>query len=243
MRPVLLIIGVVVGLVSIPLVVLGTPFIPQLLFDRRTVEVTIPEGMTLGEINALLKEKKVIRDEELDQGLEGYLFPDTYEFFAPSSLEEVRAKFEMNFEAKVKPVIPPEITETELKQAIIVASLIEKEVSDPADRKLISGIIWKRLRSDVPLQVDWSICYSKDRDPCLPISEADKQIDSPYNTYLYRGLPPGPIANPGLDAILASLNPVRSPYWYYLSDPKTDKTIFSKTLDEHNQNIIKYLGE
>lgn len=70
----------------------------------------------------------------------------------------------------------------------------------------------------------------------------DKNIDSLYNTYKYRGLPPGPICNPGLDSIEASMKPEGSSYWYYLSDPFTKKTIFAKTLDEHNQNIIKYLG-
>ncbi|MBI2010625.1 MAG: endolytic transglycosylase MltG [Candidatus Colwellbacteria bacterium] len=245
MRQVLLLIGIIAGLISIPLVVLGAHGIPRLLFGPETTEVTIPEGMRVAEINILLKEAGVLRGQELSPELEGYLFPDTYEFFLPTPREEVEAKLVSNFNVKVKSVIPPDRSEKEFREIIIAASLIEKEVPDLADRKLVSGIIWKRLSNNMPLQVDWTICYLKGLagDRCLPISETDKKIDSPYNTYLYPGLPPGPISNPGLDAIEAALLPAHSDYWYYLSDPKTNQTIFARTLDEHNQNIIKYLSE
>jgi UPF0755 protein len=95
------------------------------------------------------------------------------------------------------------------------------------------------------LQVDATICYIKAQQGqgCLPIMKSDKTIDSPYNTYLYRGLPTGPIGSPGSSALSAAANPATSSYWYYISDPKTDETIFARTLDEHNQNIVKYLSE
>ena len=108
------------------------------------------------------------------------------------------------------------------------------------DRKIVAGIIEKRLEAGIPLQIDASICYLKG-DPCLPITDRDKKIDSLYNTYLHRGLTPGPIGNPGLDAIEASISPEKSPFLYYISDPETGRTIFASSLDEHNSNVVKYL--
>lgn len=201
--------------------------------------VTIPEGATVADINVLLKEKRVLA-ENLPETLEGYLFPDTYEFFIPSSPETVKAKFEENFNRKVRAALAPNIREAELKEILIKASLIEKEVPDPAERKVVAGILTKRLAADAPLQMDATLCYKRAL-PCVP--KAYKNVNSPWNTYLYPGLPPSPIANPGLDAILAVTNPSPSPYWYYLSDPQTRRTIFAKTLDEHQANIVKYLGK
>ena len=101
----------------------------------------------------------------------------------------------------------------------------------------MAGILWKRLKAGVPLQVDATLVYITGRSE---IYEADKKINSRYNTYFYRGLPKGPIANPGLSAIKAAIFPEVSPYWYYLS-AKDGATIFSKTLDEHNRNRAVYL--
>jgi len=203
--------------------------------------ITIPEGFTVRDINKKLAEEGVLHGEELSPELEGYLFPDTYEFFIPSGSGVVREKFRSNFDSKILPLLPDDISDIELKKILTVASLIEKEVFNFEDRRVVSGIIWKRLRNDIPLQVDASLCYTKGV-PCLPITDEDKRSESLYNTYQYRGLPPGPISNPGVDAVLAALDPEESPYWYYLSDPATGDTVFAKTLDEHNNNVVKYLG-
>jgi len=205
------------------------------------LKVTIPEGATVAEINQLLTEKGVLAGESLPPELEGFLFPDTYEFFLPSSAQTVELKFLDNFNRKARSLLPPDIGEEALGQVIIKASLVEKEAPNSADRRIIAGIIEKRLAKNMPLQIDASLCYAKQQSTCWPITDEDKKFDSPYNTYLYRGLPPGPIANPGEDAILAVLNPQPSPYWFYLSDPQSKKTIFAKTLDEHNKNIFQYL--
>jgi len=205
------------------------------------VTVTIPEGSTVEDINKILVEKKVLLDELLNDEVEGYLFPDTYEFFLQSSVLVVEEKLTENFQVKITSILPNGLTEGEIKNIIIKASLIEKEVPDSAERLVISGIIDKRNLEGVPLQIDATICYIKE-DPCLPITEEDKNIDSLYNTYRYTGLPIGPINNPGLDAIEASITPRESEYWYYISDPKTGQTIFAKSLDEHNSNVVKYLG-
>ena len=206
------------------------------------VTITIPEGLTVSDINKRLSDAGVLSGEMLPSDLEGYLFPDTYEFFIPSGVEVVKKKFLDNFKDKIEPVISGGLSGSDIEKILTIASLIEKEIPNFSDRKIVSGIIQKRLKNNMPLQIDASICYIK-LGPCVPITSEDKKINSLYNTYRYKGLPPGPIDNPGLDAIEASVNPKPSPYWYYLSDPKTGKTIFSKTLDEHNVNVVKYLGD
>ncbi|MBI3274240.1 MAG: endolytic transglycosylase MltG [Candidatus Colwellbacteria bacterium] len=203
------------------------------------MRVTIPEGSTVKEINDKLILSGVISQGGLESSLEGHLFPDTYEFFVPSAIESVRKKFTDNFDAKAMPLLSGNIN---AREVLITASIIEKEVSGSRDRRIVSGIIWKRLRAEFPLQVDATICYAKESLPCHPITKGDLMINSPYNTYRNKGLPPAPIANPGLDAITAALRPEKSPYWFYLSDPKTQKTIFSVDLDEHHKNIVKYLN-
>lgn len=200
--------------------------------------VTIPEGLTAVEVSEILEREGIfVNGEILPQELDGYLFPDTYEFYSPSSLGFVVKKISDNFAKKVIPNIP-ELHR--LREILTVASMVEEETNNSTDRRLVAGIIWKRLESNMFLQVDATICYVKPR-PCFPVTKADLSIDSPYNTYLYKGLPEGPVSNPGLDSILASLNPSASKHWYYLADPKSGRTIFANTLEEHNKNISQYL--
>lgn len=173
-------------------------------------------------------------------GLEGYLFPDTYRVYRDASIEDVVLAQLANFDEKLAHEMRQDIVRQgkTIFQIITIASLIEKEVSDGHDRKIVSGILWKRLQAGIPLQVDATILYITGKKG--PISSEDIQTDSPYNTYKYRGLPLGPISNPGLSAILAAIYPEKSPYLYYLST-KNGQTIFSKTLEEHNRAKTKYL--
>ncbi len=217
--------------------------------SRREISVTIPEGLSSYEIEKILTDAGVIETGGIvglksSTTIEGMLFPDTYRFFTDSEPQEVVNKFLENFKAKAGPLLEGKNSpETNL----ILASLVEKEVPDFEDQRIVAGILKKRIAAGVPLQVDATICYIKatrsypDNPPCYPLSPLDFKIDSPYNTYLHRGLPPGPIGNPGVSAINAALNPQKSPYWYYLSEPATRKTIFSKTLDEQEENRVKYL--
>lgn len=230
--PPLIILGILIGGIFFAYILTHPP--------TPKVVVTIQEGATVSDINKILRGKGVLT-EDLPQLLEGYLFPDTYEFFIPSDAAVVEAKFAENFNQKVRTIVPVGSSEKDLREILTKASLIEKEVPDLSDRKIVAGIMVKRLENNIPLQIDASLCYIKD-PPCFPIIESDKKADSPFNTYLHKGLPLHPISNPGVDAVLAALNPVATPYWYYLSDPKSKKTIFSRTLDEHNDNIVKYLN-
>ena len=202
--------------------------------DIAKMVVTIPEGWTQKQIEERLGLKLP------GENLEGFLFPDTYQFPLGVSGEEVVKKMRDNFEKKLAPY-QNEISGAGLTlfEVVTMASLLEKEVKTKEDRELVSGILWKRLENNIPLQVDATITYITGQKT-TKISREETQIDSPYNTYKYLGLPKGPICNPGLESIIASLYPKDSDYWYYLSNPDGE-TIFSKTLEEHNYAKSKYL--
>jgi len=129
-------------------------------------------------------------------------------------------------------------------QAIILASLIERETKTDEERPVVAGILIKRLNSGWPLQIDASVQYAvgseKEWWPVLTLD--DLSVKSGYNTYMNQGLPPTPIASPGLSSIKAAFNPEESDYWYYIHDTK-GQIHYAKTLEEHNANIAKYLGK
>ncbi len=198
------------------------------------MKVTIPEGFTVRDIEEKLKLKLP------GENLEGFLFPDTYYFPLDVTGEEVVRIMKENFEKKIAP-LKNEIEKQgkTVFEILIMASLLEKEVKTKEDKEIVAGILWKRLQHRIPLQVDATITYITGKKT-TKISIEETKIDSPYNTYKYLGLPPAPICNPGLESILAALYPKESDYWYYLTTPD-GKTIFSKTLQEHNFNKAKYL--
>jgi UPF0755 protein len=214
----------------------------------REAKVTIPEGSNVYDIDELLASAGVLpagefAKEAIAKNLEGYLFPDTYRFYLKSDTADVFQKFADNFKRQMTPLLPQDAKKA--RAAIVVASLLEKEVPEMHDRQVVAGIIVKRMDADQALQIDATVCYvkrmAKPEKNCYPVTTLDTQISSPYNTYLHLGLPPGPIGNPGISALQAALSPVESPYWYYLTDPVTKTTIFSKTLTEHEENRTKYL--
>jgi len=226
-------------------------------------KITIVEGWNLNDIKNALNEKFNIQSSKLNlsvkdllefrekfdflkelpnsASLEGFLFPDTYEFYFNAKEEEILEKMLLNFDKKLNSQLREEIKKQNktIFEIIIMASLIEKEVRTMEDKKLVSGILWKRLKIGMPLQVDATITYLTGKKN-TNVSIEETKIDSPYNTYKYFGLPPGPICNPGLDSILAAIYPTESDYLFYLSTPE-GKTIFSKTLLEHNISRAKYL--
>ncbi len=174
-------------------------------------------------------------------GFEGFLFPDTYEIYPDASLKEIIEKMIDNFNEKLSLELREEIERQQktIFDIVTMASLIEKEVRTLEDKKIVSGILWKRMENDVPLQVDATISYVTGKKS-VKVSREETKIDSPFNTYKYRSLPLGPICNPGLESVKAALYPEESEFWYYLSTPEGE-TIFSKSLLEHNRAKAKYL--
>jgi UPF0755 protein len=221
-----------------------------LIHGPEEVSVTIPEGSSLFEVDALLAKQFVIREGELSSNekaiqLEGWLFPDTYRFYRSSSVSVVLQKMLDTFRHKTD-VLLKGLPEREVIRILTLASLLEDEVPDYEESRVVASILEKRLKTGMPLQVDATICYIKRSQggrSCYPLTPLDFKIDLPYNTYLYKGMPPGPINSPGLFAIQAALNPKPSSYWYYLSDPATKKTHFSETLEEHARKRALYLHD
>lgn len=204
-------------------------------FKIKPKKVTIPEGATLAGIADIFKAAGFDGFNREDflaitKGKEGYLFPDTYFFLRNVSARQVAETMERNFRKKAGNID---------KNILVMASLIEREVPNYDDRRIISGILWKRIRAGMPLQVDAVFPYIKGKNGGR-VTFNDLKIKSPYNTYLNKGLPPTPIANPGLDAIDAARHPKNSPYWFYLSG-KDGVTHFSKTFAEHKRNRVRYL--
>jgi len=167
--------------------------------------------------------------------LEGYLFPDTYEIGYPVTPEKIIKMALANFEEKVS----FEIHQENFREVLIMASLLEKEVRSYEDKQIVAGILWKRISEDWPLQVDSTINYALG-DFGAKLSLDDLYFESAYNTYRNKGLPPGPICNPGIESIQAAINYTESPYWYYLS-AKNGTTIFSKTFEQHKIAKARYL--
>ena len=217
--------------------------------DIAKMVVTIPEGWTQKQIEERIGLKLP------GENLEGFLFPDTYYLPVDVTPEKVVEIMTTNFDKKMAPF--KEEIEGQGKtifEIVIMASLLEKEVKTFEDKELVSGILWKRLENGMPLQVDATITYIKKTTNLegprsfsekgeaygSRISIEETKINSLFNTYKYLGLPPGPICNPGIDSIKAAIYPKNSDYWYYLSTPE-GKTIFSKTLEEHNNAKEKYL--
>ncbi len=178
--------------------------------------------------------------------LEGYIFPDTYYFqqeISSSSNQEVQKlvqKALTNFGEKLTPELREAIKRQgkTIFQIITMASLLEREVKTYPEKQIVAGILWKRLKNNWFLQVDSTLTYLTGRGSSK-LTKSDLNIDSPYNTYKYRGLPQGPICNPGLESIEAAIYYKKTPYWYYFTNPE-GKTVFSKTLKEHNLQRAGY---
>ena len=223
----------------------------------------IPEGYTCQQIFALLEENKICTAQDIaayaangelddywflegvergsENCLEGYLFPDTYDFYKNSSPREVLTKLLDNFEIKFSEEMQSKLAELNgritkdytVREIVIVASLIEKESAAPAESPAIAGVIYNRLFNwgyPAFLNIDAAIVYAQGGDA----EHIDTKLDSPYNTYTNIGLTPGPISNPGLSSLKAALDPESHNYYYYVLNPSTGMHQFSTTEAEHN---------
>jgi UPF0755 protein len=210
--------------------------------------VTFPEGLRAEEIANILQQKIPSFNEtwrkNLDQN-EGYLFPDTYLIPKDASVDLILALFKNNFDKKFQEAQTERTNKLSQGQAVILASMIEREAANANDRPLVASVIINRLDLGMALQIDATVQYA------LGYSDSEKKwwkknltiddlkINSPYNTYTNAGLPPAPISNPGLSSLKAALSPANTDYLYYLTDNK-GITHFARTLEEHNANIKTY---
>ena len=225
-----------------------------------TNRVTIPEGYTTEQIIALLVQKGIGSKEEftkvitedtfpyaflkgLPKGihrLEGYLFPNTYFIDIETSPHAVIDLFLQQFAKELTPEVQTQLVTMKLSisQWVTLGSLIEKEAAKESDRQLIASVLMNRLKINQPLQVDATIQFLLGT-PKPKLYNKDLQISSPYNTYLHRGLPPGPIANPGNASLQAALNPAKTDFLYYVAK-EDGYHAFAKTYKEHLENIKLY---
>lgn len=227
--------------------------------EARQISLTIPEGFTISQVDSLVAEKGLLKAGEIvecakkcdfseydflpagEQNIEGLLFPDTYyvdptDFSANDFLNRLIGTFDEKTEEVQKLA---QEQGKDFYDLVIMASLIEEETRKADERPVVSGILWKRLDVGMHLGVDATVRYAlNDWDSALTYEEL--QIDSPYNTRQKLGLPPGPIANPGLSSLNAAANPEDSPYFYYLHDSE-GQIHYATSLSGHNVNKQKYI--
>lgn len=222
--------------------------------------VTVPEGFTMFDIADELEQEGVCNREDFlaaahdtsfiadlaphARNLEGFLFPSTYEFTRRATCDQVVKRMVQNFRAvweTLQTSSPPQSLEIATpEQVVTLASLVERETPDAEERPVVAGVFVNRLRRGEPLQCDPTVQYAMELagHPEKNVHAVDLRVDSPYNTYRYRGLPPGPIANPGEASLRAALMPAQTDYMYFVANDQGGH-FFSRTLAEHNRNVAR----
>ena len=203
------------------------------------LRVTIPEGSTVREIGERLE--RTLQDFDgaafvhAATPYEGYLYPETYLFLPGTPVEVVIRTMRAEYEKKVSP-LRAQIASSSRSEAdtIVMASILEREARKLETKKIVSGILWKRIELDMPLQVDAVFGYINATTTYSPTFE-ELKVDSPYNTYTNKGLPPGPISAPGLESIMAALEPTQTPYVYYLTGAD-GRMYYARTFEVHVAN-------
>ena len=215
-----------------------------------------PEGATINELARALETERLARAEDVVRvahdeaflktldvpgpSLEGYLFADTYQFVRGMSPQEILTRMVQRTRAKLTPdmLARAKARDLDVHQLLTLASIIEREAVDPEEQRLISAVFWNRLKADMPLQADPTVQYAMAKER-RTLSKTDLATDHPYNTYARHGLPPGPIASPGLGAIAAALDPAPVKYLYFVA--RDDRRhYFSTTVAEHNAAVARY---
>jgi UPF0755 protein len=233
--------------------------------DVFTLAVTIPEGATRFEIAARIEQAGLVRREDflaatvnetpliadLDpraRSLEGYLFPDTYRFPRKATAIQIVSAIVRHFRAVASQLgLRNEKTPQDVHSVVTLASLVERETAVNAERPLVASVLTNRLAKNMPLMTDPAVIYGLEvegswRGTIYASDLTDPKHDTPYNTYRHTGLPPGPIANPGLPSLRAAISPAATDYLYFVAagaDPQ-GKSRFAATLDEHNKNVASY---
>jgi UPF0755 protein len=216
--------------------------------------MVVPEGSTMFDIARLVEAaglgsaEDFLRVAQNDtvliadlapsaHSLEGYLFPDTYEFSRMQNMHELAAAMVKEFRQVARQI---ELT-TDMERTVIVASIVEKETAVAEERPLVASVYWNRLAKNIALDADPSVIYAELLAGTYSgaLHHADMQFHSPYNTYRYAGLPPGPIGNPGKSALEAALHPAQTDYYYFVADAH-GRHRFASTIEEHNKNVAAY---
>jgi UPF0755 protein len=228
--------------------------------------VVVPEGFTMFDIARAIEAaglgpaEDFLKTAQSDtalitdiapraQSLEGYLFPDTYEFSRMMTMQEMAAAMVKQFRQVAKQVgliqegisHDPDTVPSELERAVIMASIVEKETAVAEERPLVASVYYNRLEKRIALDADPSIIYAELLAGTYTgaLHHNDMRFDSRYNTYRYAGLPPGPIANPGKSALEAAMHPAQSDYYYFVADAQGHHR-FARTIEEHNKNVAAY---
>jgi UPF0755 protein len=212
------------------------------------VKVSIPEGSTIKEIATILEKKSLVKKEDFIQyanlkEIEGFLFPDTYFFPYKVSVEAISSTMFKRFKDVLEEVYGEPITEEnfdKIKEIVTVASIVEKEAKTKNEREIVAGIIYNRLKKNMYIQSCSTVMYVLD-NPKKRLSSKDIKIRSPYNTYRYKGLPPGPIANPGKISLTAAIKPKNTDYLFFVSMGDW-RNYFSKTYRQHQAAIDSFLS-
>jgi UPF0755 protein len=220
--------------------------------------VVIPEGFTMFDIAQAVQDAglgssqeflavaksntELISDLAPDaKSLEGYLFPNTYEFTRTQSMKEIAAAMVRQFRQVAEQIgLTASGQGTDVQKTVTMASIIEKETAVPEERSVVASVYYNRLARNVALQADPSVIYAEllNGNYAGALHHSDMQFQSAYNTYTHPGLPPGPIGNPGRSSLEAALHPAQTDYFYFVSDGNGHHR-FSRSLEEHNQNVAK----
>jgi UPF0755 protein len=219
--------------------------------------VVVPEGFTMFDIARAVEAAglgpaedflKVAQSNTLvagldpnAQSLEGYLFPDTYEFSRMMTMQEMAAAMVKQFRQVAKETGLISTSMTPIQLTVTMASIIEKETAVPEERPLVASVYYNRLEKKIALDADPSIIYAELLAGTYTgaLHHDDMRFNSPYNTYTHAGLPPGPIANPGKSALEAAMHPALSDYYYFVADAQGHHR-FARTIEEHNTNVASY---
>ena len=232
-------------------------------------QVTIPEGLRVEQIGDLLEKSGVVSKSDFlaaldksryqtaflsqlqdDTDLEGFVFPASYQFSRTVTATQVVQELLQGFQDNVADKVQLEGQSLTLEQVVTLASIVEREAVVPQDRPLIASVYLNRLAAGIPLQADPTVQFALTSDPAsvttfgywkTDLSLDDLKVNSPYNTYVNQGLPPGPIANPGLASIEAVIRPAHTDYLFFVAKPDGSH-VFARTLEEHLQNVKKYEG-
>ena len=234
-------------------------FAKLLVGEKKLIKFTVPEGFGVKEIAERLSNLDLVNKEEFLRmaedftpydymrkrknvffAAEGFLFPDTYNVESDMEVDEILNLMAQNFDERLTPEMRTHAEKMGLSvyDLITLASLVEREVRFPEDRPIVAQVFFKRLKLNMPLQTDATLQYLMDT-PKEDVTIADTQIDSPYNTYQHTGLPPGPIANPGMASIEAVLHPAETDYLYFVAD-RNGHNHYAYTYEEHLNLVNQY---